>query len=98
MSGDRITEYDPDLHPEEWKKCGACPTLIPVVDRSFPEWKAQTWHRTLSGAELCGECSEAVMDAEQEAEEHAMACAQADHDQVLMAREEALADEWVYLS
>ncbi len=87
MSGDRITEYDPDLHPEEWKKCGACPTLIPVVDRSFPEWKAQTWHRTLNGVELCGECSEAVMDAEQEAAE-SQADARADYQEAMAAGSE----------
>lgn len=71
MKMDRIAEHDPDLHPDWWKKCGACPTLLPI-DPSF-DWKSQNWHRTINGAELCGECSEAVMDAEQEAAEAAEA-------------------------
>lgn len=80
MKPDRITEYDPDLHPEMWKKCGTCPTLLPVVDRSFPEWKGQRWHRrNEAGDEMCGECTDAVMDAEQEAAEEAWAEERASH-------------------
>ncbi len=71
---DRITAFDPDLHPEVWKKCGGCPTLLPVVDRSFPERKSQDWHRKdAAGNELCGECTDAVQDAEQRAAEEAEA-------------------------
>ena len=69
---ERIDEYPPCELPDRWKKCGACPTLLPV-DPAFG-WKSQTWHRVNeAGNELCGECSEAVMDAEQQAAEEAWA-------------------------
>jgi hypothetical protein len=65
---DRIDELDPDLHPEFWKKCGGCPTLLPV-DPLF-DWKANAWHRvTEGGHELCSACTDEVMDAEQAASE-----------------------------
>jgi len=71
---DRITAFDPDINPERWKKCAGCTTLIPVVDPSFPEWKAQDWHRKdADGNEFCGECTDAIQDAEQEAAEEAEA-------------------------
>lgn len=67
---DRITAFDPDINPERWKKCAGCTTLIPVADPSFPEWRAQDWHRRdADGNEFCGECTDAIQDAEQEAAE-----------------------------
>ena len=70
---DRIDEYPPCEYPDWWKKCGGCPTLLPV-DPMFGWGKAQSWHRTTAaGVELCSECSEATMDAEQEAAEMEMA-------------------------
>jgi hypothetical protein len=65
---DRIDELDPDLNPEWWKKCGGCPTLLPV-DPLFG-WKANAGHRmTADGDELCSACTDEVMDAEQAASE-----------------------------
>lgn len=65
---DRIDELDPDVNPEWWKKCGGCPTLLPV-DPLFG-WKAKASHRvTEDGHELCSECTDAVWDAEQAASE-----------------------------
>lgn len=68
MSSDRYTEHDPDLHPDWWKKCGNCPTLLPI-DPSFLEWGADRYHRhNEAGAELCWECTEAAQEAEELAE------------------------------
>ena len=82
--GARIDMADPDVYPDRWKKCGTCTTLLPVIDRSFPEWKCQPWHRrTDDGHEMCSECTEAAMDADQaatEAEEYARAGAEGDAD------------------
>lgn len=65
---DRIDELDPDVNPEWWKKCGGCPTLLPV-DPLFG-WKANAGHRvTEDGHELCSACTDEVMDAEQSASE-----------------------------
>lgn len=65
---DRIDELDPDVNPEWWKKCGGCPTLLPV-DPLFG-WKAKASHRvTEDGHELCSACTDEVMDAEQSASE-----------------------------
>jgi hypothetical protein len=55
---------DFDVDADEWKKCGACPTMLPVR----PGQPGQ-YHRYLNGKELCSECTDKVTDAEQEAAE-----------------------------
>lgn len=60
------TEPDLDMEPEAWKKCGVCPTLIPV---GFEENAPNPRHRWLNGKELCSTCTDEVTDAEQAADE-----------------------------
>lgn len=60
---DLPTEPDFDCEPESWKKCGACPTMIPNLGIGI----TKPGHRTLDGKELCSECTDLVTDAEQEA-------------------------------
>lgn len=72
MSDFDYSHPDFDCEPDAWKKCGACPTMIPNLGIGI----TKPGHRTLDGNELCSECSDLVTDAEQEAAEYERTCAE----------------------